>query len=121
MWKDVLSRYNTSLPNSRVSGMHDNDLFSYYSGKIDVIYLHEWMKIKLGLANAVEGEIPKRARLDTFGASNSDDDSAPEEPHDAKQACKGKGRTMMQLMFLPSSKKIVCEQKCWSSTPILFN
>ncbi|ETI45153.1 hypothetical protein L914_11115 [Phytophthora nicotianae] len=41
MWKDVSSRSNTALANSRVSDTHDNDFFSFCSGKIDVLYMHE--------------------------------------------------------------------------------
>eukprot|EP00644_Phytophthora_capsici_P010499 jgi/Phyca11/116201/e_gw1.30.177.1 len=76
MWKDVSSRYTTALANSRVSGMHDNDFFSFCSGKIDVLYMHEWLRSKPGLLDTVEGKLPKRARLQTMDvASDSDGES----------------------------------------------
>ncbi|KAF4145008.1 hypothetical protein GN958_ATG05799 [Phytophthora infestans] len=70
MWKDVSSRYNTALANSRVSGTHDNDFFSFCSGKIDVLYMHEWLSIKPGVLETVEDKPSKRALLQTMDTSS---------------------------------------------------
>ncbi|ETM97625.1 hypothetical protein PPTG_20070 [Phytophthora nicotianae INRA-310] len=84
MWKDVSSRYNTALANSRVSGTHDNDFFSFCSGKIDVMYMHEWLIIKPGVLETVEGKLPKRARLQTMDTSS---DSESEISRESKRKC----------------------------------
>ncbi|KAL4157019.1 hypothetical protein PRNP1_006045 [Phytophthora ramorum] len=75
MWKDVSGRYTLALSNSRVSGMYDNDFFSYCSGKIDILYMHELLLIRPNLLTSVEGRLPKRARLNTMvDGSDSDDE-----------------------------------------------
>jgi hypothetical protein len=88
MWKDVSGRYTLALSNSRVSGMHDNDFFSFCSGKIDVLYMHEWLLIRPGLLALVEGRLPKRARLNTMvDESDSDDEEhqPPQETADSEE------------------------------------
>ncbi|KAF4141746.1 hypothetical protein GN958_ATG09076 [Phytophthora infestans] len=84
MWKDVSSRYNTALANSLESGTHDNDFFSFCSGKIDVLYMHEWLSIKSGVLATVEGKLPKRARLQTVNISS---DSESESLRESKKKC----------------------------------
>jgi hypothetical protein len=80
MWKDVSGRYTLALSNSRVSGMHDNDFFSFCSGKIDVLYMHEWLLIRPGLLALVEGRLPKRARLNTMVDESDSDDEGHQPP-----------------------------------------
>ncbi|KAG3011363.1 hypothetical protein PC121_g8265 [Phytophthora cactorum] len=89
MWKDVTSRYNTALANSRVSGNHDNDFFSYCSGKIDVLYLHEWLRIKPDLDVTVECKLPRSARINNMGTNISDEESEIEmQGPPKKQRCR---------------------------------
>ncbi|EEY69482.1 uncharacterized protein PITG_21948 [Phytophthora infestans T30-4] len=86
MWKDITGRYATAVANSQISGVHDNDFFSFCSGKIDVLYMREWMREKPGLLESVEGKLPKRARLHTMeGCSDSDDDEVGGSRQSKKQ------------------------------------
>ncbi|ETI41262.1 hypothetical protein F443_13500 [Phytophthora nicotianae P1569] len=84
MWKDVSSRYNTALANSRVSGTQDNDFFSFCSGKVDVLYMQEWLNIKTGVLVTAEGKLPKRAGMQTMDTSS---DSESESLRESKRKC----------------------------------
>ncbi|KAF4129987.1 hypothetical protein GN958_ATG20822 [Phytophthora infestans] len=91
MWKDITGRYATAVANSQISGVHDNDFFSFCSGKIDVLYMREWMREKPGLLESVEGKLPKRARLHTMeGCSDSDDDEVGGSRQSKKQRTRSK-------------------------------
>ncbi|KAF1780764.1 hypothetical protein GQ600_3163 [Phytophthora cactorum] len=89
MWKDITSRCNTALANSRVSSNHDNDFISFCSGKIDVLYMHERLRTKPDLAVTVECKLPRMARINTINAYRSEEDSDTEvQPPKKKQRCR---------------------------------
>jgi hypothetical protein len=68
MWRDVTGRYRTAFNGSRESGQHNPDFFRYCSGKLDVLYLHEWLKLKPDLLNQVTVKLPARARFDSLAS-----------------------------------------------------
>eukprot|EP00644_Phytophthora_capsici_P003060 jgi/Phyca11/102562/e_gw1.7.470.1 len=105
MWKDVSSRYNTALTNSKQSGTNENDFFSFCSGKIDVLYMHEILRNKQGLLASVTGKLPKRARLNTMRALSSDFD-VDESESDASTSRK-KQRTGSKIGKSPSKGDII--------------
>lgn len=56
MWKDVNNKFIQTKAKFTQSGMHDSDFcWTFCMGRSDVLYLHEWLKLKPQLTDFVNG------------------------------------------------------------------
>ncbi|KAF4138613.1 hypothetical protein GN958_ATG12198 [Phytophthora infestans] len=76
MWRMATGNYTTSLANSRQSGTHTSDFFDFCAGKLEALYLHDWLRRRPSMLSTVERKLPKRARLDTLESSGEIDNTA---------------------------------------------
>ncbi|KAF4034766.1 hypothetical protein GN244_ATG13217 [Phytophthora infestans] len=77
MWKKLTARYTVARGKSKLSGHNEQDFFSYCQGRIDLLYLHDWLQLRPNQLEGVRGRIAKRAQMSTLpGSVESDVDSS---------------------------------------------
>lgn len=64
IWKELNAAYMESFHNFKVSGTHDSDFWNFCKGRMDVLYLYNWLQVKPGLTEFVRGRLPDAAALD---------------------------------------------------------
>jgi hypothetical protein len=74
LWKDLTALHGTALSNSQQSGTHDSDFFKFCGGRVDVLYVHDWLLVRPEQLAIVEAKLPERARLNTLDSSCDGDD-----------------------------------------------
>ncbi|RLN65722.1 hypothetical protein BBJ28_00017189 [Nothophytophthora sp. Chile5] len=73
MWKQLTARFNTALARFRSSRTDGLTFLSFFGGRLDVLYLHDWLQVRPGqLAAVEEGKVPNRARRTTQDSETED-------------------------------------------------
>jgi hypothetical protein len=81
LWQRITSRYSLAYTRAHQSGTHESDFFDFCDGRLDTLYVHDWLKVKPQLLSQVDGRIPESARVDTLesdgGGRTATDSDAP--------------------------------------------
>ncbi|GMF42580.1 unnamed protein product [Phytophthora fragariaefolia] len=87
MWRKLTSRYTVARGKSKLSGHNESDLYRYYKGRVDLLYLYDWLQIRPNQLDGIRGRISKRAQMSTLeGSIERTEDTSLEEGGGGKKA-----------------------------------
>lgn len=82
LWQKLSSRYSLAHTRAHQFGADESDFFDFCDGRLDTLYVHDWLKIKPQLLSQVDGRLPESARVDTLESDDGErvaaDTDAPE-------------------------------------------